>query len=81
MDFQGKMKEACQKFESIEEEHLAQMTTFVIKIAKVQYPTNALYMYIALPKRLLLPCSYMCLFVEDYIVLVFSDSRHTSPSL
>ncbi len=35
MDFQLKMKEACQKFESLEEEHLAQMSTFVIKIAKV----------------------------------------------
>ncbi len=34
MDFQLKMKEACQKFESLEEEHLAQMSTFVIKIAK-----------------------------------------------
>ncbi len=29
------MKEACRKFESIEEEHLAQMSTFMIKIAKV----------------------------------------------
>ncbi|XP_064386367.1 F-BAR domain only protein 2-like [Halichondria panicea] len=36
MDFQLKMKEACQKFESLEEEHLAQMSTFVIKIAKTQ---------------------------------------------
>lgn len=35
MDFQGKMVEACQKFESLEEEHLAQMVTFMIKMAKV----------------------------------------------
>ena len=36
MDFQGKMVEASQKFESLEEEHLAQMVTFMIKMAKVR---------------------------------------------
>ncbi len=35
MEFQGKMHEACMKFESLEEEHLAQMVTFMIKIAQV----------------------------------------------
>ena len=35
MEFQGKMSEACLKFESLEEEHLAQMVTFMIKIARV----------------------------------------------
>ena len=29
------MKEASQKFESLEEEHLAQMTNFMLKITKV----------------------------------------------
>ena len=33
MDYQGKHKEACTKFESIEEEHLAQMVTFTIQLA------------------------------------------------
>ena len=35
MEFQGKMHEACQKFESMEEEHLAQMITFIIKMNQV----------------------------------------------
>jgi len=35
MEFQGKMSEACKKFESLEEEHMAQMVTFMIKIARV----------------------------------------------
>ena len=35
MEFQGKMVEACRKFESMEEEHLAQMVTFMAKIAQV----------------------------------------------
>ena len=35
MEFQGKMSEACKKFESLEEEHVAQMVTFMIKIARV----------------------------------------------
>ena len=35
MEFQGKMKEACCKFESLEEEHLAQMSTFMLKLARV----------------------------------------------
>ena len=39
MEFQGKMSEACTKFESIEEEHLAQMVTFMIKIARVSRTT------------------------------------------
>ena len=33
MEYQGKHKEACAKFESIEEEHLAQMVTFTIQLA------------------------------------------------
>ena len=33
MDYQGKHKEACAKFESIEEEYLAQMVTFTIQLA------------------------------------------------
>ena len=33
MEYQGKHKEACVKFESIEEEHLAQMVTFTIQLA------------------------------------------------
>ena len=36
--FQSKMVEACQKFESLEEEHIAQMVTFVIKLAQVGPP-------------------------------------------
>ena len=36
MEFQGKMKEACGKFESLEEEHLAQMSTFMLKLARVR---------------------------------------------
>ena len=35
MEYQGKMSEASMKFESLEEEHLAQMVTFMIKIARV----------------------------------------------
>ena len=35
MEFQGKMKEACMKFEALEEEHLAQMSTFMLKLARV----------------------------------------------
>ncbi len=35
MEFQGKMHEASMKFESLEEEHLAQMVTFMIKISQV----------------------------------------------
>ena len=35
MEFQGKMSEACMKFESLEEEHLAQMVTFMGKITQV----------------------------------------------
>lgn len=35
MEFQGKMHEACLKFESLEEEHLAQMVTFMIKTSQV----------------------------------------------
>lgn len=35
MEFQGKMVEASLKFESLEEEHLAQMVTFMIKISQV----------------------------------------------
>ena len=35
MEYQGKHKEACAKFESIEEEHLAQMITFSIQLASV----------------------------------------------
>ena len=35
MGFQGNMLEACQKFEGIEEEHLAQMITFVMKMSEV----------------------------------------------
>ena len=34
-EFQSKMVEACQKYESLEEEHIAQMVTFVIKLAQV----------------------------------------------
>lgn len=33
MEYQGKHKEACAKFESIEEEYLAQMVTFTIQLA------------------------------------------------
>jgi len=33
MEYQVKHKEACAKFESIEEEHLAQMVTFTIQLA------------------------------------------------
>ena len=36
MEFQGKMKEASAKFESLEEEHLAQMSTFMLKLARVR---------------------------------------------
>ena len=35
MEYQGKHKEACAKFESIEEEHLAQMITFTIQLASI----------------------------------------------
>jgi len=35
MEFQGKMTEACQKFESLEEEHIAQMVTFMYNISQV----------------------------------------------
>ena len=41
MDFQAKMKEASQKFESLEEEHLAQMTNFMLKITKVSLGLRA----------------------------------------
>ena len=40
MEFQGKMKEACVKFESLEEEHLAQMSTFMLKMARVRKCLN-----------------------------------------
>ena len=33
MEYQGKHKEACTKFESIEEDHLSQMVTFTIQLA------------------------------------------------
>ena len=32
------MQEACQKFGAIEEEHLAQMITFVMKMREVSEP-------------------------------------------
>ena len=35
MEFQGKFSLASMKFESLEEEHTAQMVTFMIKIARV----------------------------------------------
>ena len=35
MGFQANMLEACQKFGSLEEEHLAQMITFVMKMSEV----------------------------------------------
>ena len=35
MEFQGKFVEAALKFESVEEEHLAQMVTFMIKMSQV----------------------------------------------
>ena len=38
MGFQGNMLEACQKFGSLEEEHLAQMITFVMKMSEVSVP-------------------------------------------
>ena len=40
MEFQGKMSEACVKFEHAEEEHMAQMVTFMIKIARVSFVAN-----------------------------------------
>jgi hypothetical protein len=36
MGFQANMLEACQKFGSLEEEHLAQMITFVMKMSEAQ---------------------------------------------
>jgi len=40
MEFQGKMTEACQKFESLEEEHIAQMVTFMYNISQIQETHN-----------------------------------------
>ena len=42
------MKEACMKFEALEEEHLAQMSTFMLKLARVGSSTctcNAVHKY------------------------------------
>jgi hypothetical protein len=42
MGFQGNMLEACQKFGSLEEEHVAQMITFVMKMSEAQETTHIL---------------------------------------
>ena len=48
MEFQGKMVEACQKFESLEEEHLAQMITFIMKMSQVREEERALSLCLSL---------------------------------
>ena len=50
MEFQGKMSEAAMKFESLEEEHMAQMVTFMIKLTQVMPVCHGLlYIVFCLP--------------------------------